>query len=128
NFLIYEGYFAGDFSRQTEKLSAHASYTNSFWDEKFMFHLNTSYNYDFYSGTSIGGMFNADYRIGRRTLLQASFTHLRYTGRYYQGHQSHYQIGLQQTLPDFGRSEEHTSELQSREKLVCRLLLEKRKT
>src|SRR5690606_41373235 len=27
-----------------------------------------------------------------------------------------------------GRSEEHTSELQSREKLVCRLLLEKKKT
>src|SRR5690606_39332137 len=26
-----------------------------------------------------------------------------------------------------GRSEEHTSELQSREKLVCRLLLEKKK-
>src|SRR5690606_41673780 len=31
-------------------------------------------------------------------------------------------------LPDaFGRSEEHTSELQSRENLVCRLLLEKKK-
>src|SRR6266511_1530531 len=28
---------------------------------------------------------------------------------------------------DAGRSEEHTSELQSREKLVCRLLLEKKK-
>src|SRR5690606_41772577 len=28
---------------------------------------------------------------------------------------------------DAGRSEEHTSELQSREKLVCRLLLEKNK-
>src|SRR5690606_39570408 len=28
---------------------------------------------------------------------------------------------------DYGRSEEHTSELQSREKLVCRLLLEKKK-
>src|SRR5690606_8254838 len=28
---------------------------------------------------------------------------------------------------DFGRSEEHTSELQSRENLVCRLLLEKKK-
>src|SRR5690606_37980669 len=28
---------------------------------------------------------------------------------------------------DGGRSEEHTSELQSREKLVCRLLLEKKK-
>src|SRR5690606_39764141 len=28
---------------------------------------------------------------------------------------------------DSGRSEEHTSELQSREKLVCRLLLEKKK-
>src|SRR5690606_40868417 len=29
-------------------------------------------------------------------------------------------------LPAFGRSEEHTSELQSRENLVCRLLLEKK--
>src|SRR2546429_3677693 len=29
---------------------------------------------------------------------------------------------------DFGRSEEHTSELQSRLHLVCRLLLEKKKT
>src|SRR2546421_6137403 len=29
---------------------------------------------------------------------------------------------------DFGRSEEHTSELQSRSDLVCRLLLEKKKT
>src|SRR5690606_39851003 len=28
---------------------------------------------------------------------------------------------------DFDRSEEHTSELQSRENLVCRLLLEKKK-
>src|SRR3712207_8964922 len=29
--------------------------------------------------------------------------------------------------PGFGRSEEHTSELQSRQYLVCRLLLEKKK-
>src|SRR5690606_40384482 len=29
--------------------------------------------------------------------------------------------------PGFARSEEHTSELQSRENLVCRLLLEKKK-
>src|SRR5690606_41191116 len=31
------------------------------------------------------------------------------------------------TAPRFPRSEEHTSELQSRENLVCRLLLEKKK-
>src|SRR2546429_7286095 len=31
-------------------------------------------------------------------------------------------------LPEFIRSEEHTSELQSRLHLVCRLLLEKKKT
>src|SRR5258707_3175501 len=30
--------------------------------------------------------------------------------------------------PEAGRSEEHTSELQSRQYLVCRLLLEKKKT
>src|SRR3712207_8808355 len=33
----------------------------------------------------------------------------------------------QYTLPSVGRSEEHTSELQSRQYLVCRLLLEKKK-
>src|SRR5690606_40027539 len=33
----------------------------------------------------------------------------------------------QNNTPDTGRSEEHTSELQSREKVVCRLLLEKKK-
>src|SRR5690606_40862991 len=32
-----------------------------------------------------------------------------------------------QPVPHARRSEEHTSELQSREKLVCRLLLEKKK-
>src|SRR5690606_41831349 len=37
-------------------------------------------------------------------------------------------LGLSQYLPICdGRSEEHTSELQSRENLVCRLLLEKKK-
>src|SRR3712207_6923748 len=34
--------------------------------------------------------------------------------------------GVQETLPA-ARSEEHTSELQSRQYLVCRLLLEKKK-
>src|SRR5438309_7669787 len=32
------------------------------------------------------------------------------------------------TLPDISRSEEHTSELQSQFQLVCRLLLEKKKS
>src|SRR3712207_9548647 len=31
-------------------------------------------------------------------------------------------------IPRYNRSEEHTSELQSRQYLVCRLLLEKKKT
>src|SRR5207249_10532087 len=39
---------------------------------------------------------------------------------------SHWQI-LAVTSPTPGRSEEHTSELQSRFDLVCRLLLEKKK-
>src|SRR5690625_6428895 len=35
---------------------------------------------------------------------------------------------VRQAAADAGRSEEHTSELQSRGHLVCRLLLEKKKT
>src|SRR3712207_8896103 len=36
-------------------------------------------------------------------------------------------LGQIQLELEFGRSEEHTSELQSRQYLVCRLLLEKKK-
>src|SRR3712207_8472530 len=36
-------------------------------------------------------------------------------------------LELRKTIMDFTRSEEHTSELQSRQYLVCRLLLEKKK-
>src|SRR2546422_3574306 len=42
---------------------------------------------------------------------------------------SHHRNGMSGgTRPHNGRSEEHTSELQSRLHLVCRLLLEKKKT
>src|SRR2546428_944418 len=37
-------------------------------------------------------------------------------------------LGDERVLVDPSRSEEHTSELQSRSDLVCRLLLEKKKT
>src|SRR3712207_8149122 len=39
------------------------------------------------------------------------------------------ELGLtsKQQIEEYGRSEEHTSELQSRQYLVCRLLLEKKK-
>src|SRR5215203_6474094 len=36
-------------------------------------------------------------------------------------------LGARRVAPLYGRSEEHTSELQSRQYLVCRLLLEKKK-
>src|SRR5690349_23470253 len=38
-----------------------------------------------------------------------------------------YSVVLGMSVPDISRSEEHTSELQSRRDLVCRLLLEKKK-
>src|SRR5258708_30601821 len=37
-------------------------------------------------------------------------------------------VGAQEPVPGLRRSEEHTSELQSPDHLVCRLLLEKKKT
>src|SRR5258707_5482206 len=39
----------------------------------------------------------------------------------------HVEIIIRKVVPDEDRSEEHTSELQSRQYLVCRLLLEKKK-
>src|SRR5690606_39807241 len=43
-------------------------------------------------------------------------------------HQQNIVPVVHQALSKANRSEEHTSELQSRENLVCRLLLEKKKT
>src|SRR2546430_11039849 len=40
---------------------------------------------------------------------------------------SHFTEGEMMIFPPVGRSEEHTSELQSQSNLVCRLLLEKKK-
>src|SRR3712207_8220271 len=37
-------------------------------------------------------------------------------------------VGVLAVVPEWARSEEHTSELQSRQYLVCRLLLEKKNT
>src|SRR2546422_8114611 len=44
-----------------------------------------------------------------------------------EGHQAAATTPLRLQVRDAGRSEEHTSELQSRLHLVCRLLLEKKK-
>src|SRR5690606_40228710 len=46
---------------------------------------------------------------------------------FYNGIIDTYTVGLNGVAQETPRSEEHTSELQSRENLVCRLLLEKKK-
>src|SRR5690606_41306524 len=51
--------------------------------------------------------------------------HLRVSAYRYPG--GFYQVATHQRFTSWCRSEEHTSELQSRENLVCRLRLEKKK-
>src|SRR3712207_3195254 len=52
----------------------------------------------------------------------------RHDGRLQFGHGNHRVASAERTCLQYGkRSEEHTSELQSRQYLVCRLLLEKKK-
>src|SRR5207302_7078441 len=54
--------------------------------------------------------------------VEAGFTVV----REYVGHGIGTAMHEEPPVPNYGRSEEHTSELQSRENLVCRLLLEKK--
>src|SRR3712207_8165913 len=68
---------------------------------------------------------------GKSTLTEALALHARVIG---QAGAVHGKAGRRGTVSDWmdmekarGRSEEHTSELQSRQYLVCRLLLEKKK-
>src|SRR2546430_10779753 len=64
-------------------------------------------------------------RPPRSTLFP--YTTLFRSGRHRQHGDPPY-LHLQSARPDPPRSEEHTSELQSQSNLVCRLLLEKKKT
>src|SRR5690554_7326685 len=71
-------------------------------------------------------------RIVNRLIELGSLTMHQHFGGLITGRlKSAYDTGPQQTtgakLGNFHRSEEHTSELQSRPHLVCRLLLEKKK-
>src|SRR5690606_41677271 len=72
--------------------------------------------------TTIGGYMTKDFTQGYgpeeyfvRTAMPGEYTIM-----------AHYFGSRAQRLTGATRSEEHTSELQSREKLVCRLLLEKK--
>src|SRR3712207_7395244 len=58
---------------------------------------------------------------GERALLE----HIDQTSRWHNAHQATYRA--RRRVDPVTRSEEHTSELQSRQYLVCRLLLEKKK-
>src|SRR3712207_7997950 len=65
-----------------------------------------------------------------KTLGRANYDNYR---SQYQVAQNHFQLEnskyeIKKLEYELGRSEEHTSELQSRQYLVCRLLLEKKKT
>src|SRR5206468_5210058 len=75
-----------------------------------------------------GGFVNFDTNIDsddRNCLLCQSVFYQRFGGVYYNvAHWATYTYGIDPA----GRSEEHTSELQSRSDLVCRLLLEKKKS
>src|SRR5436309_9106121 len=63
---------------------------------------------------------NAVEHRGKRAAGFADLNHI-------QGQFRHVATGTQGAVQGYDRSEEHTSELQSRENLVCRLLLEKKK-
>src|SRR5258708_13918800 len=52
---------------------------------------------------------------------------MRKTGHYKRGFRMKYYLIAELEITDQSRSEEHTSELQSPDHLVCRLLLEKKK-
>src|SRR2546427_6240393 len=70
----------------------------------------------------------------------AAMDHSQHAQHAMEGHHGHHAMAMQQgevakkppadphAEHEMGRSEEHTSELQSQSNLVCRLLLEKKKT
>src|SRR5690554_7384663 len=58
---------------------------------------------------------------------QLMYNHPDGTARLFENWAERFDLPLDRLIPSYVRSEEHTSELQSRPHLVCRLLLEKKK-
>src|SRR2546422_5262926 len=77
-------------------------------------------------------LFRSDFRIYRRQDGGLQLAYRGAIGRIDRGEPSSDTVALREQVVQRGeteiRSEEHTSELQSRLHLVCRLLLEKKKT
>src|SRR5690349_23885813 len=76
----------------------------------------------FRSATQVGGVVNASLQFDAEALAPTYRLIKGVPGRSYG-----ISIARRLALPENVRSEEHTSELQSRRDLVCRLLLEKKK-
>src|SRR3712207_8211069 len=80
-----------------------------------------------YSGSQPGSMFTQCLGVNRGAMrVFEGEVH----GKVTSGETVYYVVALGyvgRTIPNTVRSEEHTSELQSRQYLVCRLLLEKKK-
>src|SRR5688572_31387609 len=65
-----------------------------------------------------------DKKLGQRCVLCIDVFNPAENDHRIHGHHERFNFGVQRSIV---RSEEHTSELQSQSKLVCRLLLEKKK-
>src|SRR3712207_7875119 len=72
-------------------------------------------------------LFRSDHHTHCPIKGEASYYSLRVGDRLAENAAWHYPDPIEGAPPLEGRSEEHTSELQSRQYLVCRLLLEKKK-
>src|SRR5690606_39911615 len=87
------------------------------------------------SANTLSGVLVSGYRGTGKTWLVENYlqaiesSHPVLIARHYPQHQNIPYFGFKYCVSDYlgKRSEEHTSELQSRENLVCRLLLEKKK-
>src|SRR5439155_18109689 len=77
---------------------------------------------------SIGAFLPRDHTASRAIVLQQPLERVWATIRNLEGTAAWFPEGARVKVEVVERSEEHTSELQSRGHLVCRLLLEKKKT
>src|SRR3712207_6942119 len=92
-----------------------------------LFPYTTLFRSDHPLGGGIAGQFIGDHHPRRRALLLEQLTQ-QALGRFRIAPALYQDVEHEAMLIDSSpRSEEHTSELQSRQYLVCRLLLEKKK-
>ena len=105
SFMLYENRQNLSEEERFERFTAMANYRVGLFANKLQAQLTALANYDSNSGRSYSLNSNLDYQLGRSTKLMAYIGYNTFSRENFSSDFLYYQLGVTQTLPDWGKGE-----------------------